>query len=239
LVKLITWLRQFLSPKADNSERRSVRARRNEPFQNVKRRERSASSFEPIIEKLETNELQEIHMDRTETQIEETIAEDASTHRAERVVNFPVVASDAASDSFADGGASALDLVSEAAEAIKGAEDRAATMMARAQSLASSATQKVRLTQARIERAEATKRQAEADLAGCRAEIDKLRNELKQAEATIADKSDELAAAEQRSSLAEQRATEMEGTLGRVMHAIRTQFPKKNEAAAVKSAAAG
>jgi chromosome segregation ATPase len=172
----------------------------------------------------------EIQMDRVERQIEEHASQRAAANPWQRVVNFPVVASEDPSTSFSDDTSTALDLVSAAAEAIKFAEDRAADIAARAQTLASSATQKVRIFQVRIERIEAAKRQAEAELADAKAENERLMQDLKEADARVADQADELAAAEQRASMAEKRADELQAALQRLTHAIRTQLPVRADA---------
>ena len=180
-------------------------------------------------------------MDSVEMQIKELVAgPSADSERAESecVVSFPVFSfGQNPPPAPPDGAAAALDLVSEAAEAIKCAEDRAAEMMARAQSLASSAAEKVRLTMARIERAEAAKREVEAEVGDCKAEIERLREELKQADARIADLTDEAAAAEYRGSLAQKRASDAEAAIERVVHALRTQLPRNSEHAETKQLA--
>ena len=105
-------------------------------------------------------------------QIKNQTAERTSTTQLGSVVNLPI-ALPADPPSFASEEAqAALDLVSELAESIKSAEDRAAEMMARAQGLANNAVEKVRLTEARIVRAEAAKREIEDGLAEARAEVE-------------------------------------------------------------------
>jgi chromosome segregation ATPase len=173
-------------------------------------------------------------MDWLETQIRDQITGRVATKPSERVVNFPGAPSGAPSDNAT----AALDLVSEVAEAIKSAEDRAAETMARAQSLASSSVEKLRLAEARIARAEAAQRQAEADLETFRAELEKTRNELEQTQAQFAAKSDELAAAERRASVAQSRASDAEAALERVVMALRSQLPRKDGSAAKASATA-
>jgi chromosome segregation ATPase len=154
----------------------------------------------------------------------------------EGVVNFPMSSDAGAPTSSSCDPTAALRLVSETAEAIKCAENHAADMMAQAQSLAGTAAEKVRLTLARIERAETAKHEAETDLANCRAEIEKLRSDLKQAEARIADTADELAAVKQHASKTENRANDAEAALESVMNAIRTQLPRNNKVVARKHA---
>jgi hypothetical protein len=163
----------------------------------------------------------------------------ASLNQSERVVSFPGVAPRRSADDVE----AVLNLLSEAAEEIKLAEGRAAETMARAQTLANGAAEKLRLAQARIERAQTAQRKAESELADFRANVEQVTNELKQAQEQIAVNANELAAAEQRASTAEwrasaaeKRANDVEATLERIVHAIRTQFPSKKDVAAIISA---
>ena len=175
-------------------------------------------------------------MDRTEKLMTEQNAGRASPPQLKRIVSFPIAIAGGASASFEDDADAALDLLSKAANGIKRAEDRAAETMARAQSLANGAVDKVRLLQARIDRAEEAKRQADAELAERKIDIEKLRKELKEADARIADQENALTNAEQRANAAEKRANDAEAALKRVTHAIRTTLPATNEIAAGKQA---
>jgi chromosome segregation ATPase len=172
-------------------------------------------------------------MDWLETKIKEQISARVSRTPPGQVAGFLRIAS----NQFPDNAAIALDLVSEAAEAIKSAEQRAAETMARAQSLASDAAEKLRLAQARIERAEIAQRAAEAELADFRDELERVRNDLKQAEAQLEINAEELAAAEERASVAERRANDAEAALESIVRAIRTQLLRKDEIAATKPGA--
>jgi ATP/maltotriose-dependent transcriptional regulator MalT len=119
----------------------------------------------------------------------------------------------------------ALDLVSEAAAAIRGAEERAIEMVARAEQmvaraeqLANAAIEKIQLAEGRIDRAEAAQRKAEADCAEARRATEQAQTRLAATEA-------EVAAAEQRASLAERRASDAEVAVDCIVNAIRTQLP--------------
>jgi chromosome segregation ATPase len=162
-------------------------------------------------------------MDWLETQIRRQVAGRALTQQSERVLNFPATASGSSS-----GHAEAVsDLVSEVAEAIKAAEERAAETVARAESIANNAAEKLRLGQLRAERAEAAQRKSGAELAEFRDEVEKARSELEHAQAQLAFKAGELAEAEQRAEAAARRADDAEADLERVMHALRTQLARK------------
>lgn len=156
-----------------------------------------------------------------ETEIKNQVAKRASVNRSERVVQLPVNNTSPPSDEAF----SALDVVSEAAAAMKELEDRATEKIARAQKLVGDAAEKLRLLESRVQQAEAARQKAEAALGDANAEADRLRGELQRTSET-------LAATEQRLSQAEKRVNETEDTLNRVLAAIRTQLPRKKESAA-------
>jgi septal ring factor EnvC (AmiA/AmiB activator) len=160
-------------------------------------------------------------MNWLEAEIKTQVAKRASGNNSERVVQLPIGNFNPPSDEAA----SAIDLVSEAAAAMKELENRAAEKMARAQSLVTDAAEKLRQLEARLQNAEAARQRAEADLRQADAEVERLSREL----ATTADL---LAAAEQRANQEEKRANEAEDTLNRVLSAIRAQFPRKKDSAA-------
>ena len=164
-------------------------------------------------------------MNWLETQIKDQIAGRIQTEQSKSIVNFPKMPS----GSFSDHAEAALNLVSEVAEAMKDAESRAAERVARAERLVNSAAEKLRLAQAHSERAEAMQRESEA-------EVVNLKTELKKAQAECALKATALVAAEDRAGTAEKRADDAQTALERVVHALRTQLPRKEAPVATVTA---
>lgn len=157
-----------------------------------------------------------MELDWLEQHMSEFAARPASTALVRSVVDPPRDQSSAVH--AAASAAAALDLVSEAATAVRIAEERGAEMVARAEHLANAAIEKLRLAEAHIERAERAQRQAEAELAKVTSAAAEARNDLDMAQTRLAATESELAAAEQRASLAE-------AAVERIVDAIRTQFP--------------
>ncbi len=126
--------------------------------------------------------------------------------------------------SVEDRTAAALELVSEAAAAMKGSEEHAAEMVARAEALANQAFERLQAAEARIQRAEAGKRNAELEAADTAEALARVRHELEQAEARLSECLTQLAAAEDRANLFEQRANDAEAAFERIVEAVRTQL---------------
>jgi hypothetical protein len=138
----------------------------------------------------------------------------ASVGRDENVLGFSPA-------SAADTGATALDLVYQAADVFRGMEDHARETEARAQSLCTSALERLRLAEVRAEAAERVQRDfiitAERKLHdACRA--------LQQAQSCIEAQKDKLTAAELRAEVAEAEARQAKEALALVEEAIRKRL---------------
>jgi len=118
----------------------------------------------------------------------------------------------------------ALDLVSQAAEAIRGMQDRAVDSENRAKALAESAIEKLRAAEARIQSAEAARRAAQESLSKLSVKLQDAERELTRTQSRIATAEIQLANAEQRVSAAEARAIDAEKAVNHIEDAIRTQL---------------
>ena len=143
----------------------------------------------------------------------------ASGESWENILNFPGGASPAQHDASA-----ALDLVSQAAEVIRGIQDRAIDSENRAKALAESAIEKLQVAEARIQSAEAARSAALESLSKLRVRLQDAERELTRTQSRIATAEIQLANAEQRVSAAEARAINAEKAVNHVEDAIRTQL---------------
>jgi chromosome segregation ATPase len=130
-----------------------------------------------------------------------------------------------------DNVAVALEMVSEAAAAIRYLEEQSADAVARARGLANSAFKELESTEARAERAEAAQRESEAEVQELSAALAETRADLDFARRELADEHKRLAATEERLRLteakardAEQRATKANAAIQQIVEAIRTQL---------------
>src|SRR5262249_10898495 len=112
---------------------------------------------------------------------------------AEKVLPFP---SNWTSAVFPEA-TSAVDLVQEAAEMIRGIEERAATVQADAQSVVEDTLERLRLAEYRIHSLEAEQRATEQLMNEARNKLQESEEALKQAQARIADVEAQLSIAEQ------------------------------------------
>ena len=138
----------------------------------------------------------------------------ASVGRDENVLNFPPALA-------SDKGAAALDLVDQAADVFRNMEEHARDTEARAQSLCTSALERLRLAELRADAAERKQREfvitAEQKLKeACRA--------LEQAQSCIEAQRDKLTAAELRAEVAEVEARQAREALALVEDAIRKRL---------------
>jgi hypothetical protein len=138
----------------------------------------------------------------------------ASVGRDENILSFRP-------SSAPDEGATALDLVYQAADVFRGMEEHARETEARAQSLCASALERLRLAEMRAEAAERAQRElintAEHKLQdACRA--------LEQAKSRIEAQEDKLTAVELRAQVAEAEAREAKEALALVEEAIRKRL---------------
>ena len=135
-----------------------------------------------------------------------------------------------------DKAAVALDMVSEAAAAIRELEEESAHAVARARDLAASIAEQLEAMEARAERAEAAQREAEAEVKELSAALARTRSDLDISRRQLAKKSEELSQTEDRLQSAEadarvghQRATEANAKIEQIVGAIRTQLPRRED----------
>jgi chromosome segregation ATPase len=138
----------------------------------------------------------------------------AAVDSSEKVLRF-------ARPSPADCGATALNLVYQAAEVIGGIEDRARETEARAQSLCKSAAERLTLAEQRIENAERERREL---ITATECKLQDASRALKHAQARIAIVEDQLTAVEYRAQVAEAEAREARQALALVEEAIRRRL---------------
>ena len=138
-----------------------------------------------------------------------------------------------------DNAAVALEMISEAAAAIRELEEQSAQAVARVQDFANSVGKQLESTDARAERAEAAQREAEAAVQELSAALARFRSDLDTTRRQLAKKSEELSQTEDRLRLAEaeakvaqQRATEANAKIEHIVEAIRTQLPSREDLSA-------
>jgi hypothetical protein len=117
-----------------------------------------------------------------------------------------------------DGAGKVLGLVLQAAEAFHKMEDHAREIEARAESMRSSTTEKLKHAEKLLEAAERTRQETIAQ-ADCK--LQDASRALQQAQASLVDAEDRLTAMEVRAQLAEAEAREAKQTLALVEEAIR------------------
>ena len=118
-------------------------------------------------------------------------------------------------------GATALELVYQAADVFSSIEDHARETEARAQAMCKTAAERLKRGEKRIESAERSLREVVAD-AGCK--LQDASRALTQAELRIAAAEDRATAAEVRAEIAEQAAREAKQALALVEEAIRRRL---------------
>jgi chromosome segregation ATPase len=155
-----------------------------------------------------------------EHMMRDQLANAASSDSGRNVLNFP---GDTPSTSRYDASL-ALDLVSQAAEVIRGIQDRAADSEARAKALAESALEKLQLAEARIHSAEAARGLAQETLSKLSARLHEAERELARTKSRITAAVAQLANAEQHMKAAETRAFNAEKAVNQIEEAIRTQL---------------
>ncbi len=126
-----------------------------------------------------------------------------------------------------DDATAALDLVSQAAAAIKELEKQSAQAVARAHSAANAVREKLERAEDHGDRAEAALRKSESEAAELSAALIQTRKDLDGVQSQLAARQAELAAMEQRAVAAEKRASEADASVQRIVEAIRTQLPVK------------
>jgi chromosome segregation ATPase len=138
----------------------------------------------------------------------------ASVGRDENVLSF-------ARSSVPDSGATALNLVYQAAEVFRSMEDHARETEARAQSLCKSAMERIRFAEMRTEAAERAQRETIVE-AECK--LQDASRALNQAQSRIEAAQDRLTAVEFRAQAAEAEAREARQALALVEEAIRRRL---------------
>lgn len=124
-------------------------------------------------------------------------------------------------------GATAIDLVHQAAAMMKGIENQAAETSARAQDLAQKAVEQLHAAEARIRALTSAQGEAEARLKETTARADAFEQMARTTQAQIAAMEQRVAATEDRARQAATRATEAENNLVRVQNAIQHQLLAK------------
>ena len=139
-----------------------------------------------------------------------------------------------------DSAAVALEMVSEAAAAIRDLEEQSAQAVARARDHAASLVNQLEGVEARAERAEAAQREAEAAVQELSAALARTRSDLDIARRQLANKGEQLSAAEERVRLteaeggaAQQRAREANAQIEQIVQAIRTQLLGREDLSAL------
>ena len=138
----------------------------------------------------------------------------------ENISIFP----DAAAAPSRDDTSAALDLVSQAAEVIRGIQDHAVESETRAKALAESAIEKLQLAGARVQSAEAARGAAEKTLSELGVRLQEAERELTRTQSRNAAAEIQLKNAEQRAKAAEARAISAEKAASQIENAIRTHL---------------
>jgi chromosome segregation ATPase len=129
-------------------------------------------------------------------------------------------------------GAEAVDLVFQAADMIRGIEDRAAAIATRARNLIEDAIQKLLLAETRNQELETEQRVAEARINEANLRIRETEDELNRAKLRIAAVESQLSAAELYARTAERRACEAKDALLGIEDAVRTQLLRRKKGTA-------
>jgi chromosome segregation ATPase len=130
----------------------------------------------------------------------------------------------------------ALEMVSEAAAAIRDLEEQSAQAVARAQDLANSIVNQLEAAEARAERAETAQRDAETAVQELSSALARTRSDLEITRRQLAKKTEELSQTEDRLRFAEAdakgahlRANEAHAKIEQIVEAIRTQLPSRDD----------
>jgi len=142
--------------------------------------------------------------------------------------------------------AAALDLVYQAADLIRRADEYALERQARAETLAKQAIEKLKIADARVNSSESGLRAAEAELKKLSDRVEtefsikvqELERLMERANSRVAAAEAQQLAAEQRTRAAEIRANEAENALRRVEEALRIQILQKRSGGSGMRAAA-
>jgi predicted nucleic acid-binding Zn-ribbon protein len=149
----------------------------------------------------------------------EQLTNESSGNHAQNVVHFPA---DTAPPRT--GPSAALDLVSQAANVIRGIEERAAETEARARGLAEAALEKLEAAEIRISDAERARIHAEDTLVRLGARLQEAERQLARTQALLVAAENRSADAEHQLRAAEARANNSEKAVGQIEDAIRAQI---------------
>jgi chromosome segregation ATPase len=133
----------------------------------------------------------------------------------------------------------ALEMVSEAAAAIRCLEEQSAEAVRRAKELASSIIKQLESMEARAEHAEVAQQQSEVEVRELSSALARTQADLDIARRQLAEKDERLAAVEERVRLteaeateAQQRAMEANAAIEKIVGAIRSQLPSREDLSA-------
>lgn len=143
-------------------------------------------------------------------------------------------------------GAAALDLVYQTAELIEEVDNHAAERLARAETLAKQAIEKLNIAHDRVRSAESARLTAEAEIKEfsdqvkikLTVKIQEIEQAMEQTASHMAATEAQLTAVEQRANSAELRAIEAENALRRIEEALRTQIIERRMGNSRRSAMA-
>ena len=152
----------------------------------------------------------------------------------EKIVSFRV----ARSIALESPGVETLDLVHQAANMIRAAEDHAADIETRARALADRAVEELKLTKDQIQCVESDRDRLKALLLEAQDRALAAEEALKKSGARIANLESQLAEADLRAESADMRAYEAENVLRRVEDAIRAEILEPRRSTSVTAAAA-
>jgi hypothetical protein len=160
-------------------------------------------------------------MDWLRKHMRDNVASPASVDDSgEKISSF----ADGAAAPSRDGTSAALDLVSQAAQVIRGIQDHAVESESRAKALAESAIEKLQLAGASVRSAEAARDAAEETLSELGARLQEAERELTRMQSRNAAAEIQLKKAEQRAKAAEARAISAETAASQIENAIRTHL---------------
>jgi predicted nucleic acid-binding Zn-ribbon protein len=128
-----------------------------------------------------------------------------------------------------------LDIVSEAAQAIRRFGEESALAVNRARDLAEAAVKNLDAALERADRAEAAQLAAESAAASANAEAAQLRSDIETLQDRLAMNEAKLAAATERADEAHRRAEAADAGIARIAEAVRTQLPILSEAAVLRT----
>jgi len=153
----------------------------------------------------------------------------------DRVLSFPVASAATSRNGETRDGETALELVYQAAEMVRGIENRATEFESRARGLAEQANEKLKLAERHIHDLEVKQQAAETCIQQAHLKLQEAGEALKRERARVQAAENRLPQLEMRARSAEARAQECERALSRIEDAIRTQILGQEAPAAARS----